>query len=489
MTIEEIIALAKANKGGDAISELKSHRYIPQPDTEKANKALNPKLHDINNEILRPNKRVKVTDDTQGESAQKIIDTNGESTNFRTEKVARIALAIQKLIINRTVSFCFGNSPEYHSTPENDPQKVIVKALHKILYHAKSKSLNRKVGRSIFGFKECAEYWYTVEKKPHNKYGFTTKHKVRCALFSPEFGDTLYPFFDETGDMVAFSRSFSRKDSKDNAVDYFETFTEDEHWLWVNGANGYEVASGYPKKNPIDKIPVIYGHQPKFETEDVDALIDRLEVLLSNFADTNDYHASPKIFTTGNITGWSKKGESGSVIEGEDGATMQYVSWQSAPEAVKLEIETLLRMIYTITQTPDISFDAVKGLGAISGIALKLLFMDAHLKVQDKCEIFDDYLQRRVNVLLAYIGKMNTTLESECEQVEVEPEIVPYMITSEIDELNYWLTANGNKPVISQEESVEKAGISKNVALTMEKIKEQTTSENSFMIGEPVIDA
>lgn len=233
---------------------------------------------------------------------------------------------------------------------------------------------------------------------------------------------------------------------------------------------------------------MIYGHQPKFETEDVDKLIDRLETLLSNFADTNDYHASPKIFTTGIIKGWAKKGESGAVIEGEDGATMQYVSWQSAPEAVKLEIETLLKMIYTITQTPDISFDSVKGLGAISGIALKLLFMDAHLKVQDKREIFDDYLQRRVNVILAYIGKMNNALEEDCETIAIEPEIVPYMLTSEIDELNYWLTANGNKPVISQEESVEKAGLSSNVELTMQKLKDQTASENSFIIGEPQLE-
>lgn len=489
MTIEEILKLAKENKGNDAIPELKSHRYIPQPDTEAANKALNPKLHDINDPIKRPDKRVKVTDDAQGESAQKIIDTNGESTNFRTVKVARVALALQKLIISRAVSFCFGNTPEYNSTPENEKQAMIVKALSRILYDVKSKSLNRKIGRSIFGYKECAEYWYTVKKdKKHTKYGFPTNHKMRCTLFSPAFGDTLYPFFDETGDMVAFSRAFSRKDSKDNAIDYFETFTDTEHWLWINGNNGYEVAPGYPKPVAIGKIPIIYGQQPKFETEDVDALIDRLETLLSNFADTNDYHASPKIFVTGQINGWAKKGDSGAVIEGEDGATMQYVSWQQAPEAVKLEIETLLKLIYTITQTPDISFDSVKGLGAISGVALKLLFMDAHLKVQDKCEIFDDYLQRRVNVVLAYIGQMNTTLEEECEQVEIEPEIVPYMITSDIDDLNYWLTANGNKPVISQEESVEKAGISKDVQRTMAKIKEQHASENSFIIGEPQID-
>ena len=168
---------------------------------------------------------------------------------------------------------------------------------------------------------------------------------------------------------------------------------------------------------------------------------------------------------------------------------MQYVSWQNAPESVKLEIETLLKLIYTISQTPDISFDAVKGLGAISGVALKLLFMDAHLKVQDKGEIFDDYLQRRVNVILAYIGQINTTLEKDCENIIVEPELVPYMLVNELEELNYWLTANGNKPVISQEESVEGAGISKNVEATMQKIKDQTANENSFIIGEPVIDA
>ena len=489
MTIEEILKLAREDKGNDAIPELKSHRYIPQPDTEAANKALDPKLHDINNPVLRPDKRVKVTDDEQGESAQKVIDTGGENTNYRTVKVARVALAIQKLIISRAVSFCFGNPPEYNTTPENEQQEMIVKALKRILYDVKSKSLNRKIGCAIFGYKECAEYWHTVSKdKPHSKYGFTTKHKVRCTLFSPAFGDTLYPFFDETGDMVAFSRAFSRKDNKDNAIDYFETFTDKEHWLWVNGNNGYEVAPGYPKPVAIGKIPVIYGNQPKFETEDVDSLIDRLETLLSNFADTNDYHASPKIFVTGQINGWAKKGDSGAVIEGEDGATMQYVSWQQAPEAVKLEIETLLKMIYTITQTPDISFDAVKGLGAISGVALKLLFMDAHLKVQDKCEIFDDYLQRRVNVLLAYIGQMNTSLEAECEQIEIEPEIVPYMITSDIDDLNYWLTANGNKPVISQEESVERVGLSKDPTKTVEKIKEEQSAANSFVIGEPQLD-
>ena len=226
----------------------------------------------------------------------------------------------------------------------------------------------------------------------------------------------------------------------------------------------------------------------EFETEDVDSLIDRLEKLLSNFSDTNDYHASPKIFVKGELKGFSKKGEAGAIIEGEGDADAKYLAWQNAPESVKLEIETLLKLIYTISQTPDISFDSVKGLGSISGIALKLLFMDAHLKVQDKKEIFDDYLPRRANVIKAYIGKFNTKLEADADNLEIDPEITPYMLVDELNELNYWLTANGNKPVLSQEESIEKAKLSNNPKVTMEKINDESARDNSFVIGEPQLD-
>lgn len=485
MTLQELLNGATGVQPIYAITDLKNHRYIPQPDVEKAKKALNPELHDIMNPILRPDKHVKIdSEDNGGDSAQKVIDTKGESVTTKTEKVARIAVALQKLIIKRAVSFLFGNPPKYNDSPNNDQEIAVDKALKRILYDVKSNSLNRIIASSMFGFKESAEYWYTVDAD-NNRYGFPAKQKVRCAIFSPAFGDTLYPYFDQTGDMVAFSRAYSRKETGDVATDYFETWTDTEHWLWVNGSDGWKVVDGYPKPVAIGKIPVVYGHQRHFETEDVDKLIDRLEKLLSNFADTNDYHAAPKIFVTGQINGWAKKGESGAVIEGDEGATMNYVSWQSAPESVKLEIETLLKLIYTITQTPDISFDAVKGLN-VSGIALKLLFMDAHLKVQDKRIVFDEFLQRRVNILLAYIAQMNTSLATACESIEIEPEIIPYIITSDQDELNYWMTANGNQPVISQEESIALAGVSMNPAHTMEKIKNEQTAANSFTIDEPV---
>jgi SPP1 family phage portal protein len=191
----------------------------------------------------------------------------------------------------------------------------------------------------------------------------------------------------------------------------------------------------------------------------VQGLIDLLETLLSNFADTNDYHASPKIVVKGDVLGFAQKGESGAILQLEgDNAEAKYLSWEHAPESVKLEIETLLRMIYTITQTPDISFDSVKGIGAVSGIALKLLFLDAHLKVQEKMEIFDDYLQRRLSVIQAYIGQFNTQLKTASERLTIEPEIVPYMIEDEQAKVDLLVAANGGKSVASQKTTVEQLG-------------------------------
>ncbi len=496
MRIEDLL---QEKTSGDVIEILKDRRGVPHPDVEKAEQALDPKKHKINSKVYRPDKQVKVDPDDPSYA--------GSSDGYRTEKVARVSLGLQKLIIKRAVAFLFGNPVRYNADTLSENEEVIMKALSRILHDVKENSLNRKVARAVFSYKECAELWYPVPvdktktgnkfinkvtdlinnalvNKFHKNYGFKSAFKLKCALFSPAFGDKLYPYFDETGDMLAFSREFTRNESG-KKIEYFECYTSEKHWMWKKDKEDFVIVDGYPIEIAIGKIPVIYAYQEEFETEDVDLLIDRLELLLSNFADTNDYHASPKIFVKGELRGFSKKGESGAIIEGEDGSDAKYLSWENAPESVKLEIETLLEMIYTITQTPDISFNSVKGIGSISGIALKLLFMDAHLKVQDKREIFDEYLQRRVNVVKAFIGKLNTKLVVECEEIEIEPEITPYMLTSEIDEVNYWMTANGNKPIISQRQSIKNAGLTNDPDEDFEQIMKEESRENTFMIGEP----
>jgi SPP1 family phage portal protein len=232
----------------------------------------------------------------------------------------------------------------------------------------------------------------------------------------------------------------------------------------------------------------VYGRQDFVEWEDVQGLIDRLETLLSNFADTNDYHASPKIVVKGEVLGFAQKGESGAILQLEgDNADAKYLSWQHAPESVKLEIETLLRMIYTITQTPDISFDSIKGIGAVSGIALKLLFLDAHLKVQDKMEIFDDYLQRRLSIIQSYLAPFNTGLKAACESLTIEPEIVPYMIEDEQAKVDLLLSANGGKAVASQKTTVEQLGWVNDSEAEYEQILNEESASSYKDVTEPTV--
>ena len=490
---------------GDVIQELKSGRGISLPEVEKAKNGLDPFKHDVFDPIKRPDKIVKV--DVE-EGGTKVIEADNPEATTRREPVARIAVSLQKLIVKRAVSFLFGNDVELEAEPENDNQKLVLKALKRILYDVKSKSLNRRVARNLFSSTEVAELWYPVPvdktntgtglmsrvkdlvnnlvgNKFHLNYGFKSKYKLRVSVFSPLLGDMLYPYFDDSGDMIAFSRGFSSVDNKEVKRDYFETYTDEEHWLWIKGENGFDVAEGYPKRIEIGKIPVIFANQAQLEWADVQVLIDRLEKLLSNFADTNDYHASPKIFVKGHVEGFSKKGEAGAIIEGDENSEATYLAWQHAPEAVKLEIDTLLRLIYTLTQTPDIAFDSVKGIGAVSGIALKLLFMDAHLKVEDKKEIFDEYMQRRINVIKAFISKFNTQLATDCDTLQIEPEITPYMIDDEKNNIDLLVAANGGKPVISQKRSVELANLSNDHEAEFAQIEKEAEKEKTLTLSEP----
>jgi SPP1 family phage portal protein len=483
----DINQLLKNEDTAAVIAELKSGRQNPEPKQEVYETQLNPARHDVNDPQKRPDKKVK--DDRPEQDGQTMrVNGSGETEdNIRIEKVARIALSLQKLIVNHAVAFTFGNPVSLNAEPANEDEKAVLKAVKRVLFDNKGRTLNRTAAREIFGTTEAAEFWYPVVKQTDH-YGFPSRYTLRVTVFSPAKGNKLYPYFDETGDMIAFSREFTRTDRAGAKHLYFETCTDTEVRLWVNKNSRWEEAEGYPVNNIIGKIPIVYGCQPAVEWEDVQSLIDRLEKLLSNFADTNDYHASPKIVVKGEVRGFSKKGEAGAILQLEgDDPDAKYLSWEHAPESVRLEIETLLRMIYTLTQTPDISFDSVKGLGAISGVALKLLFMDAHLKVQDKMEIFDDYLQRRISIIQAYIGKFNTRLETACRHLAIEPEITPYMIEDEAALVSLMRDANGNKPVASQRTTVQRLGWADDVDEEYKQVLKEESASAYRDITNPTI--
>ena len=244
-----------------AIQFLQSGRDTTAPDPAAARRALDPRQHPVNNPLLRRDKRVST------------------SEGLYTEPVARIALPLQQLIIKRSVAFLFGKPVRYEYTKDTQEHEQAFAILENILAQAKENSLNRRLARAVFSYGECAELWHALPlATPSLAYGIPCAFKLRCSLFSPAFGDSLYPFFDAVGDMVAFSRAYTADDpssSLHGKAAYFETYTADFHYLWKNTLGDWTLEEGYPVANPIGKIPVVYAHQPQRETQIVDPLIER----------------------------------------------------------------------------------------------------------------------------------------------------------------------------------------------------------------------
>ena len=66
---------------------------------------------------------------------------------------------------------------------------------------------------------------------------------------------------------------------------------------------------------------------------------------------------------------------------------------------------------------------------------------------------------------------------ADIDALRVEQVITPFSITDEKDEISNLMLANGNKPLMSQRESIERYGQSDDVDKTLEEIKADETQD------------
>lgn len=399
---------------------------------EEARKQLDPKQHDIMNPILR---RPKNKDEKD-----------------KNKDVISIALAYQKWIVRKETAMIFGNQPLLKANTNNEIEKAVLKAIERVLHDIKEPSFNRKLAKSIGSFTEGGELWYQSIGEVHESYGFKTDVKIKAMLLSLQGSSQLYPFKDDYGDMIAFSRNFTKK-IEGKEIEYFEVYTRKFTYLFEN-LKEWKSVEGYPKKQELDKIPAVFGEQENVSWYDVQDLIERIETLVSDHGEVNDRNAYPILKVIGKLKNYLNKGPGGGV-ELDKESDMSYLSWDQATDSIKLEIDTLVKNIQLFSQTPNISFDEVKNLGALSGTALKMLFLDAHLKVMEKREIYDEYLQRRINIIKKILATLNPAWKTAIDNLVIEPEIVPFMVENEKEQVEIALLKNGNKPLESHEKSVK----------------------------------
>ena len=458
MTLQELLALPEAAR----IAELKKYP-ANRPDTQLLLKDWDYTKHDIFDPELRPKRKVLTQEATYNKDG-----TIHTPAKFKDEEVNRLALPLEQDIVNIHTAFTVGTPPKITANTDKTEQEELFKLLTDLHKRNKLKYDNKRIVRSWFSECEVAEYWYV---KPSKEDDPNPTYRLKSMIWSPFRGDTLYPYYDEYGDLIAFSREYNKTDSKGIQTSRLMVIDNQNVTIYSNGTQKEKYQHGF------SKIPVIYMKRERPLCDKIRTLRNRLELLLSNFADCLDYNFYPKLVASGDVKGTRNKGTGSEIIQLENDAQVSYLTWQQSPDMAKLEFDNLTSRCYALTNTPQITFEALQGIGnALSGKAFKFMFMGTHMAVSNHAETVEEFLQRRINFLLSAIVSLIPKYASIAKQTQVSIEIVPYMIDSLTEKIADAVSAVQGG-VASLKEGVILAGITDRVDEELAQIEKEKGKE------------
>lgn len=369
-------------------------------------------------------------------------------------KRAKLPVPMQKLIVEYAVMMCVGNPIQYVAAAKEGAEKGLKEVLDITTEKNRLATLDKQILRMLKSECEVAELWHS-ETAPEGYWDGTandgTPSKLRVKLLAPSLGDTLIPIWNMYGDMIAFCRGYLVPVAGDKKEEHFDIYTDTAYYL---GKKEGEAWTYTTNKAQFGKIPVVYHTQEHTEWRDVQRLIEQKEMLMSRHADNNAYFAFPFMVATGEIEKFADKGEDGKVLTLKGGGDVKMMTWDNAPASLELEKKTLDDEIFLNTMTPRLSEEQVKGLGNYSGVALKMLFLPAHMKAAKTEEVFGPGVTRRISLLKAW-AVMNNPKLKPAERMEITPRFTYFVPKNELEAVQTLTNAlSGERPIMSQETAV-----------------------------------
>lgn len=382
-------------------------------------------------------------------------------------EVNKIPIPFQKQIVKTAAAFLFGSPVQFVSDSD-------ISELNKKWNSLRLDGALLKACEQAKAFKQSAILFRLVKKDGESQL------KLKVNNLDPRKG-VMVPNFDEFDDMDGFLWETQVLNQEGKEINRYYLWDDTMVRIWEDGEDDIvsvsEIAHGF------DRIPVVYVEEEEVEYEDVKDLIDRFEMRFSRFADVNDYFSSPFFKAVGKINNVPEKDETGTiymmdVIETPQGqlitSDIDVISWDAAPESTKLELELTRNLIYDLSQTPDLSFDNVKGIGNVSGIALKLMFLNTIIKQKFDESIYKVFSERVFNVMrsgLAAIGEI--PYDEELDYDVYFTSILPENVQEIIEMLS---TATFNKPIMSQETALKHLPLISDPQEELERLKKQDES-------------
>ncbi|AZA49730.1 phage portal protein [Chryseobacterium carnipullorum] len=427
---------------GEKIAYLKDNG-LELPNIEQFNNEWDEKKHRIMTDLYNYPDRIIEYEYT---------DENGEKKEGkRIEKLNRIPLAYQKEIVSIAVTFLFGNPVKYTNNLEDT---AMYDAFLKVTDKEKIIFIDREIAKANGRFTQCAELWYPVDE-PNNYYGFPSQYRLKVSLLTPD-KNKIYPFFDDQGNLIAILREYEKR-VNGQKVKHYDIFTA-ERIAQLRDLDGkFDLISD--SINPIGKIPLVFYQFEDVEWSKVQKAIERLEEISSDAGEVNKKFSAPILALSGKVTGSFSKDKTGKVLQlTGDNSRAEFVQPPNASESLANEKEDLETILYKMTNSVNISPEALQGMGNMLATEnAAFLFMLPHLKVMDKMSVYIPALKRRMSIVKSFLQLMNTSFRNS--DLDAEPVITPYIINNEAKFYEMLMTVNGNQPLFSQKSTMERAGV------------------------------
>lgn len=297
-------------------------------------------------------------------------------------------------------------------------------------------------------------------------------------ILARSLGYTLRPLFDRFGHMVVFGYGFYTLEGN-KTVENFELHTPQMIYLFKKIGGAWIIDPQQTYTNKTGKINIVYVQQPK-AWEGSQSRCNREEKIDSGIADTNNYFADPIAVATADVLQSLPDPDipGGVIQKNNKDSVFEYANPPMASESQKNEREALNTSILFDSFTPDMSFEAMKGLGTLSGDAIERAMALGQMKRQNRMEIYDIAVDRMKNIILAIM--MNVTHIGMADKLRTLKVKHEFSQPFSDDRFKLW-DAVGNavsSGIMSKETAVKMLAVTDNPNEEIARITQESTAQN-----------
>lgn len=427
-----VYELIQEGRISEAISLMQDH----DDEVDNALREYNPELHTV---MRRPNKARK----KQGP--------------YITEKLPR---SRQDYINEVELFFLLGNPIVWKKVEgDDDAYKLFTEFLEEQYFHDNLCESKRLAGAET----ESAKLYHITRPTEDG-----AMPQVRSVILARSKGYKLRPLFDQYGNLQAFAYGYTLKENNRN-VQHWDIETSDFLFYCTKSVIGWDIET-YP--NPTGKINIIYYKQRK-AWHGVQRRIEREEMLDSKTADNNNYFSDPMAAATADVIQNLKSPETiGGLIQLTGSASkFEYINPPQSSESREAERKALADSILFDTYTPDLSFENLKGMGSVSGVAIKNAMSIGYIKRKRNIGVYKQLVRRDVSLMIEILAFLHPEKAKDLRELKIDFTFAePF--DSDNGELQQRIASLYQAGVISIEEAVHQLALCDEPEAEIKRIKE-----------------